>query len=239
MGRAGVRVGGMGTFISRIIFTVFCTAIGRGVVAAFNLDQWVATMIEVAPQSSILSAVIWVGSGLFGVVCVLTWHLFHIGERIETVLGKPEKGSLVYRKFIPQINRSQSTGRTDITMKLVLENKNNRLIYFNAAVTGDVNGKTPTPHEMVTDGNIPPNETINLIYTTITNVPIPSDVDLDTPYLHGRFSYSVAYSSLESMRGARMTRKRLEFWVGPIPYKDVGAQHEYHIDVYFREKEEK
>ncbi len=60
--------------ITGILVAVFCTAIGRGIVLALSLDEFVASMITVALTPENLNALAWLLSGLVGLLGLAVWH---------------------------------------------------------------------------------------------------------------------------------------------------------------------
>jgi hypothetical protein len=60
--------------VRKILVAVLCAAVARGVVAAFGLDQEVASLIRAAMNPQMREAAAWIISGTVGLICVALWE---------------------------------------------------------------------------------------------------------------------------------------------------------------------
>jgi hypothetical protein len=63
------------SIIRKILVALFCTAVARGIVFAFGLDQKVGALIRVAMEPQSREAVAWILSGTIGLVGLALWEL--------------------------------------------------------------------------------------------------------------------------------------------------------------------
>jgi hypothetical protein len=87
----------MSLLIRRILVIMLCTAIGRGLVFAFGLDQKVANMVRAMMTPEIKEAIPWLLAGIIGLIGVSIWevrpkwlqrnHLFLPDMRISEALN--------------------------------------------------------------------------------------------------------------------------------------------------------
>lgn len=125
----------------RILVIVLCTAVARGIVMAFGLDQMAAHTIDLAWSSTKIKAVAWMLSGLIGLLGLALWIALRLDKKLGAWLNpRPEFASLVYSDFIPNIGIDPKNKSVGVETFVKLDNTNTRSVRYRAKLTGSING---------------------------------------------------------------------------------------------------
>jgi hypothetical protein len=127
-------------------------------------------------------------------------------------------GTLAFERFVAEVARQKSTGRTSVQMRIEFENTGDTLLRFEMhSIRGEVGGKTvPDPHHPRLDstgGFVYPHKKGMFIYERI------EDVDMTPTPVNGTLEYEMTYSTVPPSITRRSARKiQFQVW-----NKEVGA----------------
>lgn len=79
----------MRKIIFQILFVVFTTAVGKGVLlflGTFQIypEKWIATLLSVAFSPIYIGAISWLLAGVFGSICLVAWEVFDITKKLKS-----------------------------------------------------------------------------------------------------------------------------------------------------------
>jgi len=227
-----------------ILVGIAVTSISRGVVLAFGLDKWIAGIIQLAENSPVTEGIVWILSGVIGLLAVGIWVALRCEERLSSMLWpRPELGSFVFREFASNISvhRGSVPLTADVEMILNLTNNSPKLVRHEAALKGAANGVAFATEAGETalkfQGYAHPSAPLSLILR-LRNVPISPTSGWCS--ITGFFDYDVAYFFPHTYGhpAKRRTRKKVEFRAS-FPANGAPGQRLENTDhVLFLEEEE-
>jgi hypothetical protein len=192
-----------------LLLTVITTAIARGIVIYFKLDQAVARSLGLAFENPNRAAFGWAIAGIFGLICLLLWLIFHVDERLTDFLSpRPALGSLpIGGEPILRVNRDQAQNRTDVEMSIPLHNDNNDLIAFRCELRGTVNEKN-LDAPIIFNGVVARGRSNSLILR-LTDIPLTINRNFAT--IDARMRYNLVYWFPRSQTRTRRTSKLVQW----------------------------
>jgi hypothetical protein len=127
-------------FIRRVLVSVFCTALGRGIVLAFGLDEKVATALRIAMTPAWKETMAWLLAGGFGLIGLVAWELRHklipATHQGVTLAGRPPLPVAVPNALAIRVGDREphrvfpdalSDGNTPVTVRVEVRNIHHQL----------------------------------------------------------------------------------------------------------------
>jgi hypothetical protein len=185
--------------------------------AVMLVSHHVSNSLQIKPECRMIPLVGMIVFGLSFVGCA-AWYFWPASQTTvvptqTTASGPvPVLGSLQYVVFTAHVTRKNSTKQTSVQMMVEVRNANNYLVQYHVHMRGNVNDKSPSPTDTEFDGYIGANETRQLMYSRIDDVPANEHPDINKPVLWGILDYDVTYWAAENSSGVkRQTSKTCRF----------------------------